>query len=130
MNQYVLAIIGLLAVFIVGVICYGLLFKGFIGDDNAVKLTPTRFGIAAIGMYVLALAFIVLYKDVAFMNNITGTLKGLYLGLWVGVPFFLVPLFADAPYFKSKTNLEWAVIANWVLSFVVLGIVVGAIGVS
>jgi|GEM_PF-5926631 len=127
MNQYLLAIIGLLVVFIVGALCYGLLFKGFVGDDNAVKLNVPRFLVAGVGMYVLSLAFIILFKDMNFAAGSTGALKGLYLGLWVGVPFFAIPLFADAPYFKSKPNLEWAIIANWVIALAVLGLVVGAL---
>ncbi len=127
MNEFVLALIGLLAMFVVGVICYGALFKGSLGDENTVKLTPVRFAIAGVGMYVIALAFIMLYKKVDFGADVTGVMKGLQLGLYIGIPFFLIPLFADAPYFRAKPGVEWAVIINWVLSFVVLGIVVGAL---
>lgn len=123
MNEWLLALIGLLAMFVVGVIVYGGLFKAMVGD-NAVKLTPTRFIIAAIGMYVIAYAFIMLMKNVE-LGDATGVMKGLQLGLLIGIPFFAIPLFADAPYFKGKMNIEWAVIINWVLSFAVLGMVVG-----
>ena len=125
MNDYLLAILGLLGIFIVGVICYGFLFKGFVGDDNAVKLTAGRFLVAGIGMYVISLAFIYLYKNVT-IGDMTGVSKGIDLALLIGVPFLAVPVFADAPYFKSKKmGIEWAVIVNWVLAFVVLGIIVG-----
>jgi hypothetical protein len=126
MNTYLLALLGLLAVFIVGIICYGLLFKGTVGE-NAVKLTPGRFVVAGIGMYVISLAFIALFNDMNFASNVTGAMKGLYLGLLVGVAFLMVPLFADAPYFKSRDGVVWAVIINWVLSFAVLGLVVGTL---
>lgn len=127
MNEFLLAVVGLLAMFIVGVICYGVIFKASVGD-NAVKLTPTRFVIAAIGMYVIAFAFIRLFGMVTM--DASGVMKGLQLGLMVGIPFFMIPLFADAPYFKGKAGVEWAVIINWVFSFAVLGMVVGGIGVT
>ena len=123
MNEYLMALIGLLAIFIVGVVCYGLLFKGMIGE-NAVQLTPVRFLIAGIGMYVIAWAFIMLFNNYD-AGDATSVMKGLQLGLLVGIPFFAIPLFADAPYFKPKMNMEWYVIANWVISFAVLGMVVG-----
>jgi hypothetical protein len=126
MNEYVLALIGLLVLFVVGVICYGVLFKGFVGEENAVKLSVPRFLVAGVGMYVMALAFIMLYKKVD-LGDMSNVMKGLELGLWLGVPFFLIPLFADAPYFKGKANIEWAVIINWVLGLAVLGVVVGAL---
>lgn len=124
MSEYLMALIGLLAIFVVGVLCYGVLFKGFIGD-NAVKLTPTRFAIAGVGMYVISWMFIMLFKNYDAGADVSNIMKGLQLGLMVGVGFFMIPLFADAPYFKSKMNLEWAIIANWVLSFAFLGIVIG-----
>ncbi|CAN5157546.1 hypothetical protein BH11PAT4_BH11PAT4_4330 [soil metagenome] len=123
MNEYLMALIGLLAIFVVGVLCYGVLFKGFIGE-NAVKLTPTRFAIAGVGMYVIAWIFIMLFKNYD-AGDVSNVMKGFQLGLMVGVGFFMIPLFADAGYFKSKMNLEWAIIANWVASFAVLGIVIG-----
>ena len=123
MNEYLMALFGLLAIFVVGVLCYGVLFKSFIGD-SAVKLTPTRFVIAGVGMYIISWMFIMLFKNYN-AGDVSSVMKGFQLGLMVGVPFFMIPLFADAGYFKAKANLEWPVIANWVLSFVVLGMVVG-----
>jgi hypothetical protein len=123
MNSILLSIIGLLAIFIAGVITYGVLGKGYIGEDS-VKLTPGRFVIAAIGMFVIAYAFQYLFKNVT-LGDASGVTKGIELGLLVSVPFFAVPLFADAPYFKAKSGVEWVVILNWILSFVLLGIVVG-----
>lgn len=125
MNEWLLALIGLLAMFVVGVICYGMLFKGFVGE-NAVKLSVPRFLVAGVGMYVIAYAFIMLFKNVT-LGDADGLMKGLQLGLMIGIPFFAIPLFADAPYFKGKANIEWAVIINWVLAFAVLGMVVGAL---
>ena len=90
-----------------------------------VKLTPTRFGVAAVGMYVIAWMFIMLFDRYTPTGDPSLIMKGLELGLMVGVMCFLIPLFADAPYFKSKMNLEWVLIANWVLSFLALGLVVG-----
>ena len=127
MNDYVLAILGLLGIFIVGVICYGFLFKGFVGDKNEVKLTVGRFLVAGVGMYVVSLIFIYLFRHVT-IGTMTGVAKGVDLGLLAGVGFMAIPIFADAPYFKSgKMGIEWAVIVNWLLSFVVLGIIVGAL---
>jgi hypothetical protein len=126
MNEYLVALIGLLTVFIVGFLMYGVFMKEML-KGNEVKLTAMRFVVAAIGMYVIGLAFTVLYNDVNFASGVTGITKGLYLGLLVGVPFFAVPFFADGPYLKGKDNVLWAVLINWVVAFAVLGIVVGAI---
>jgi len=126
MNPYLLAILGLLGIFIVGVLCYGVFFKGFLAE-NTVKLTPVRFVVAGIGMYVISLAFIYLFNMTNVMD-LTGVSKGLALALLVGVPFMAVPIFADAPYFKSnKMGMEWVLIVNWLLSFLVLGLIVGAL---
>lgn len=124
MNQYLVALIGLLVVFAVGALSYGVLFKASL-KDNAVALSLPRFVVAGIGMYVIALALTVLYNGFAFASGITGSMKGLYLGLLVGVPFFAIPLFADAPYFKVNDKVMWAVIINWVLALAVLGFVIG-----
>lgn len=124
MNQYLVALIGLLVVFIVGSLTYGVLFKEQLKDD-ALKLTLPRFIVAGIGMYLIGWAFTVLYNAVTFSSGATGPMKGLYLGLLIGIPFFAVPLFADAPYFKGKDSTAWAIITNWVLAFAVLGLVVG-----
>lgn len=127
MNEFILALIGLLVLFVVGIICYGALFKNSLGDENVVKLTPVRFVTAGVGMYIISLAFIMLYKKLDFGADVTGSMKGLQLGLYIGIPFFLIPLFIDAPYFKARPGMEWAVIINWVLSFALLGVVVGAL---
>lgn len=126
MNIYLVALLGLLAVFIVGFLMYGVLLKGSVAG-NDVKLTLGRFIVAGIGMYVIALAFSVLYNNMSFANGAEGVTKGLYLGLLVGVPFFAVPFFADAPYLKGKDSVMWAVLVNWVVAFAVLGVVVGAL---
>lgn len=126
MNTYLVALIGLLAIFIVGFIVYGLLLKSTL-KGHEVQLTLPRFVVAAIGMYIVALAFSVLYQDVSFASGVTGAVKGLYLGLLVGIAFFAIPLFADASYFKAKESVLWSVIFNWVAAFVVLGLVVGGL---
>ncbi len=126
MNQYLVALIGLLVVFVVGALVYGVFFKEAV-KSNAVKLTGGRFVVAAIGMYLIALAFTVLFNDISFASGVTGAVKGLYLGLLVGIPLFALPLYADSPYFKADNSVTWAVIVNWVLAFAVLGLVVGAL---
>ncbi len=126
MNQYLVALIGLIVIFVVGAVVYGALFKDAV-KGSSVKLTATRFVVAAIGMYLIALAFTVLFNDVSFANGATGITKGLYLGLLVGIPFLAIPLYADSPYFKADNSTLWAVIANWVVALAVLGIVVGAL---
>jgi len=126
MNPYLLGVLGLLGIFIVGALCYGVLFKGFL-QGHEVKLSLGRFLVAGVGMYVISLAFIYLFNMTSVMNT-TGVMKGIELALLIGVPFMVVPIFADAPYFKSdKTGIEWVVIVNWLLSFIVLGIIVGAL---
>ena len=126
MNQYLAAIIGLLVIFVVGFLFYGVFFKQTL-KGHEVQLTFPRFIVAAIGMYLIALAFIVLYKDMNFASQVTGATKGLYLGLLVGVPFFAIPVFADGGYFKASDSVVWSVIANWVVALAVMGLVLGAI---
>lgn len=124
MNPILLSVIGLLAVFISGVVVYGLVGASSIGE-NKVALTVPRFLVAGAGMFVIAYSFLYLFNNVT-LGDMTGVSKGLALGALVSIPFFAVPLFADAPYFKSsKAGIEWIVIANWVVSFLALGLVIG-----
>ena len=126
MNPYLLGVLGLLGIFIVGVVCYGFLFKSFL-QGHEEKLSLGRFAVAGAGMYVISLAFIYLFKNTSVMNT-SGVMKGIELALLIGVPFMAIPIFADAPYFKSnKAGIEWTLIVNWLVSFVVLGIIVGAL---
>jgi hypothetical protein len=78
-------------------------------------------------MYLTALAFIYLFDGFTFMSGVTGALKGLYLGLLVGIPFFALPAFVDGSYFKTKDSILWTVILNWVAALAILGLVVGAL---
>ncbi len=124
MNQYLIALIGLIAIFIVGFLIYGVVGKESV-KGHEVKLTPTRFVIAAIGMYIISLAFTVLYNDINFVSGVTGPLKGLYLGLLIGIPFFALPLYSDGSYLKTSDKVLWTVLLNWVVALAVLGLVVG-----
>ncbi len=127
MNIYVAALIGLVVLLVAGFLFYGVFFKGSL-KGNEVALTPTRTVIAAVAMYVISLAFIALYNDISFASGVTGVTKGLYLGLLIGVPFFGLPVFADASYLgKDNAKAMWAVLINWIVALAVLGIVIGAI---
>jgi len=124
MNEYLLALLGLLGVFLVGAVVYGGLGKSVIGG-NAVPLTPLRFAIAGAGMYIISLAFIYLFKNVT-LGDATGVTKGIQLALLIGIPFTALPIFADGPYLaKNADGVTWTVIVNWLLALVVLGIIVG-----
>lgn len=127
MNLYLVALIGLLVVFIVGMIMYGAVFKASLAENN-VKLTVPRFIVAGIGMYIIGYAFAWLFQHVD-MGSATGITKGIYLGLLLGIPFFAVPFFADSPYYKSanESKVMTAVMVNWVVALVVLGVVIGFI---
>lgn len=126
MNPYLLGVLGLLGIFIVGALSYGVLFKNYLADHE-VKLSLGRFLVAGVGMYVVSLAFIYLFNQTDVMGT-AGVLKGIELALLIGVPFMVVPIFADSPYFKaSKAGIEWVLIANWLVAFVVLGVIVGAL---
>lgn len=126
MNQYLLALIGLVAMLIVGAIFFGALFKETIASN---KYTPSAGRIVAmiVAMYLLAIVFIMLFTITEFPSDMSNTIKGLYLGLMVGVPFLAFPLFIDGPYFKTKESVLWVVVGNWIVSFVILGLIVGAL---
>lgn len=123
MNTYLLALIAAVAVMAVGFVFYGVLFKEAL-KDAASAPTQAHLASAIIGIYVLSYFFIQLYSHTSF-TDVTGVVKGLYLGLMVGVPFFAVPLFVDSPFFQAKGQAVYAVLFNWVVSFMVLGLVVG-----
>ncbi len=126
MNQYLVALIGLIAMLAVGYIFYGLIYKQTIAT---LGLPHSRNGIimSIIAMYVVALVFTALYNDITLANGAIGMAKGLYLGLMVGIFIFGFTLFADAQYLSLNRRMVWAVIGNWVVSFVVLGLIVGAL---
>lgn len=124
MNQYLLALVGLLAIFIVGAVSFRLAANDNV-KKNKVALDVPRFLIAGVGMYVIALAFIYLYNHVSFDTEVTGPLKGLYLALLVGIPFWGIPFFADADYLRGDSTAKWTVLANWLVSFAALGLVMG-----
>jgi hypothetical protein len=60
------------------------------------------------------------------VTGMTGVTRGLTLGLLMGFGGFAFPLFADVGFLKAKQEAVTAVLLNWVLSFVVIGLVVGA----
>lgn len=123
-NQYLVALIGVLVLIGTGWVFFGLLFKDAL-KDHAVPLTASRFVQAGITTYLLTLAMTVLFNDVEFASGVTGAMKGLYLGLLVGIPFFAIPLFNDSPYFRTKDSVVWIVLANWVVALALLGLVIG-----
>lgn len=127
MNIYVVALIGLLVLLAVGYLSYGVVFKKSL-TKHEVVLTPTRFVLAGVAMYIMSLSFIALYNDISFASAVTGVTKGLYLGLLIGIPFFALPLFADSEYMsKDHAHAMWAVLINWVIALALLGVVIGAL---
>lgn len=125
MNNYLLALIGLLVVFIVGAVFYRLAASETV-QKNKVPLDLTRFVIAGIGMYVIAFGFIYVYQNLT-LGDLTGTTKGLALGLIIGLIFWGLPFFADADYLKGESRAKWTVLFNWVVAFVALGAVIGSL---
>lgn len=124
-NNYLLAIIGLLVIFIVGAVFFRLAANETV-KKNKVPLDIVRFLIAGAGMYVIALSFIYLYQNVA-LGSLTGLSKGLTLGLLIGLVFWGLPFFADADYLNGEARAKWTVLFNWVVAFVALGAVIGSI---
>jgi hypothetical protein len=123
MNIYLQALIGLVAVFAVGFVFYGFLYKDAL-KDVAHDMSPVHLTLATVGLYVISYFFIQLFNHTTF-TDVSAVLKGLYLGLMVGVAFFAIPLFTDQSFLKGKPMGVQAVLFNWVGSFVVLGIVAG-----
>src|SRR5579871_2141429 len=124
MSIYLAALIGLIVVLAVGAIFYGGLFKANL-KANMVPLTPTRFVIAGIGMYVISLVFCVFYNHLYFASGVTGVMKGIYLGILGSLAFLIIPIYADSPYLKANQSITWVILGNWFVSFIVLGAVTG-----
>ena len=124
MNAYLLALVGVIAILVVGFLIYGVLFKDRLKDAME-PMTPMRLVVAFVGMYLISWVLTVLFKDITFVDGATGVMKGLELGLAVGIFGFALPLFIDSSYLKSKMVLVQTVIINWVLAFAVLGMVIG-----
>lgn len=125
MNVYLVALIGLVVMLAVGFFFYGLFFKDLIKDVT--KPTAGRLIISLAAIYLTALAFCVLYRNTLFAENISNVLRGLYLGLMVGVPFLGLPLLADGAYLKTKNASLWLVAVNWIVSLAIFGLVAGAL---
>lgn len=125
MNHYLLALIGLGVQLVVGFFVYGLFFKESLAATR-VALTPTRTVTASIGMYIVAYLFVALFDNVLFPGAI-GMLKGLYLGVLVGVTGFLLPLRLDSGWLGANAVALRAVVTNWMVTFIILGLVVGAL---
>lgn len=123
MSLFITALLGLIAMLAVGFIFYGFAFKD-LSKDTA-KPSTTKLTLSLAAMYVTALAFTILYLNINFASNLPNIIRGLFLGLFVSVPFLAIPLVADSAYLKTKDNLLWLVVMNWIVSFAVLGAVVG-----
>jgi hypothetical protein len=123
MNMYVLAFIALIFAFAVGFVVYGQIFKGPLGTADE-KIDPMHLGIATVTIYLSCLAFIYLF-DHTTMGTMTGVSKGVSLGLITGIGIFALPLIADAGFFRAKKEALQAVSLNWIVSFAVIGLVVG-----
>ena len=124
MNPFILAFIGVIAFLVVGFFMYGTFFADATDSKNH-KSDTTRMVLAAIGMYIAAYEFIVLYDAVTFSTVTTNLVKGLYLGALVGIPLLAIPLLIDGLYIGTNKKAYQAIIANWAISFIVLGLVVG-----
>jgi len=123
MNAYLLALIAVIAAFAVGYVIYGQLFKGPLGVSEE-KMDMTHIAMATIMIYISCLTFIYLFDHFA-IEGITGVTKGVVLGMIAGIGMFALPLWSDAGFFKAKKEAQTAVVLNWVLSFIVVGVVVG-----
>lgn len=126
MNQYLVALIGLVVILFVGFVMYGLIFKQRLSDATQPQ-SIGRIISSAVGMYFIALIFTVLYNDVIFASGATGIIKGLYLGLMVGLSGLMIPMLIDAGYLRSDKGHVNALVTNWVVAFIVLGLVTGII---
>ncbi len=123
MNAYILALIALVAAFAVGFVVYGQLFKGPLNTVGE-KIDPMHLTLTSILVYLSALGFIYVFDHFA-INNMSTIGRGVVLGLIVGIGFFAFPLVADGGFLKSPKDAQIAVILNWVVSFFVVGAVVG-----
>jgi ABC-type sugar transport system permease subunit len=122
MNSYLLALISVIAAFIVGFVIYGQIYQGPL-ETKGEKIDPTHLFVTAVLVFLSSLSFIYLFDHVSMDS--TGVTKGVILGLLIGLGFFAFPLIADGGFFKAKKEALTAVSLNWVLSFVVIGLVVG-----
>lgn len=125
MNQYLLALLGFIIMLVVGFFFYGLFFKDL--TKEAVKPTTGRLAVSLIAMYLVALAYTIVYRNITFASNVDGAIRGLYLGLLLSVPFLGLPLLIDGFYLKTKDNLIWLIVLNWIVSFALLGVLVGSL---
>lgn len=126
MNGYLLALIGLIGMFAVGFIVYRL----FNRDELAVEQQPKsmkKVVLSVLGLYAIALAFITLYDAVIFPSGALGMWKGLNLGFIVGLFGFVLPFLVDASHLRTQPVAIRAVAINWFVSFIVLGLIVGAL---
>jgi hypothetical protein len=126
MNQYLLALIGVIGALAVGYLFYGLLFKDVMKVEKA-EFVPSTVAISLVAMYLSVLAFIMLYNDVTFNDSTAGAMKGLQLGLMAGIGLFGLPLFADRGWLNTSSQRVWVVLVNWVVTFAVVGLIVGAL---
>ena len=123
MNMYLLALISVIVAFAVGFVVYGQLFKTQLGTAGE-KLDPMHLAMTTAMVYLASLAFIYVFDHFS-VSGLTGGMKGLTLGLLLGVGIFAMPLFADSGFFKAKMEVTTAVVLNWIVSFALVGIVVG-----
>lgn len=122
MNTYLLALISLIAAFAVGFVVYGQIFQGPL-ETKGEKIDPAHLLVTSILVYLSSLAFIYLFDH--FNVDMSGVTKGVVLGLLVGIGAFAFPIIADGGFFKAKKEALTAVTANWVISFALIGLLVG-----
>lgn len=126
MNQYLLALIGLVVMFVVGFIVYRLFFGEALAAAEEQK-SISKILLSVIGLYLVALGFIWLYDATLFPSGIVGMAKGLQLGFMVGVFGFVLPILIDGSHFRGTPAATRAVAINWFVSFITLGLLVGAL---
>src|SRR4051812_42987743 len=122
MSIYAVAAIGLVVMFVIGALSYGVIGKNALKDIQMDRSVLTLV-IALVAMYLTSLAFVVLYRDVSFASGVSGLARGLELGLWVGLPFAVTPTYVDRHYFVAKGPALGIFLANWLVTFLVLGLV-------
>lgn len=125
MNIWVLSLICTAAMTAVGYVTYGLLNKSSLA---AVVPADSRHMIkSAVAMYLISYMFIVLYNAIIFSSGVQGIVKGLFVGIMIGLTGFVLPYIIDSRWTSANPSAAKAVSLNWLATFIVVGLIVGAV---
>lgn len=125
MNIFIVAFFAALAALAVGFVFYGLYYAKILNEKVA-HARPDELFISLAAIYVACLAFVYVYQHFA-VGSLSGVAKGASLGAIVGGGHSALPLIADNSYLQSRGPLVWTVTANWFFTFIIVGLVVGAL---